>query len=444
MLLSNITNIAPRNKTVANFSGTGAQTAFTLPLNPGTVNNTEVYISGVYQQKSTYSVSGTALTFSSPPPSGTNNIEVEVSSVSLNIPADKSVSTDKLTPSGTAGQILMSNGISASPFYTNGFVSSFIDMDNLLAGSQTTLVSPNLICNIGGAWTVIPTVIININATTYWDNSTYATSGNRAGKDFYIYGLSNGSVILSANSSIPTGYTANNSRKIGGFHTLCLSVGTISEHTLTGYNTGDILPNSVWCSFNKPRCSPEGMTKSIDGNWIDIYLPSWNGTQLVSVFGGTTADGGNGWHTYKFEQRFGMIGKKCIRQTEFVVASLGSNQGTNISGSGDPGTTGGHSDTANRRMISNIGCEDMCGVLWQWGRDTGSINTGASWVDAYDSNDTAVSGQHYEASYRVLLGGDWSAGVICGSRGSGWPDSPLALISNFSGRGVCEPANFRF
>ena len=58
------------------FDGTGSQTAFTLSSAPSTENNTSVYISGVYQQKDTYAVSGTTLTFSTAPPSGTGNIEV--------------------------------------------------------------------------------------------------------------------------------------------------------------------------------------------------------------------------------------------------------------------------------------------------------------------------------------------------------------------------------
>lgn len=62
--------------TVERFSGTGSQTAFTLASAPANEDATQVYISGVYQQKDRYSVSGTTLTFSSAPPAGTDNIEV--------------------------------------------------------------------------------------------------------------------------------------------------------------------------------------------------------------------------------------------------------------------------------------------------------------------------------------------------------------------------------
>lgn len=57
------------------FSGDGATTAFTLGLAPSSENNTQVYINGVYQEKSTYSVSGTTLTFNTAPPNG-STVEV--------------------------------------------------------------------------------------------------------------------------------------------------------------------------------------------------------------------------------------------------------------------------------------------------------------------------------------------------------------------------------
>jgi len=69
------TNPAAMNRQL--FSGTGAQTQFTLASNPGALGNgTNIYINGIYQQRNTYTVVGTTLTFSAAPPAGTNNIEV--------------------------------------------------------------------------------------------------------------------------------------------------------------------------------------------------------------------------------------------------------------------------------------------------------------------------------------------------------------------------------
>ena len=53
---------------IENFTGTGSQTIFTLSDASLGENYTFVYINGVYQNKNTYTVSGTTLTFSQAPP----------------------------------------------------------------------------------------------------------------------------------------------------------------------------------------------------------------------------------------------------------------------------------------------------------------------------------------------------------------------------------------
>jgi hypothetical protein len=60
---------------IANFTGDGITVAFTLASSPANENSTNVFINGVYQQKNTYTVSGTTLTFSEAPPI-TSSIEV--------------------------------------------------------------------------------------------------------------------------------------------------------------------------------------------------------------------------------------------------------------------------------------------------------------------------------------------------------------------------------
>jgi hypothetical protein len=70
----NITGISAAGL-VENFTGTGSQTVFTFANAPVSENTTQVYINGVYQQKNTYTVVGTTLTFSTAPPI-TSSIEV--------------------------------------------------------------------------------------------------------------------------------------------------------------------------------------------------------------------------------------------------------------------------------------------------------------------------------------------------------------------------------
>lgn len=61
---------------VANFTGDGSTTIFTLPVAPNSENWINVFINGVYQYKNTYTVSNDQLTFSEAPPD-TSKIEVE-------------------------------------------------------------------------------------------------------------------------------------------------------------------------------------------------------------------------------------------------------------------------------------------------------------------------------------------------------------------------------
>ena len=89
--------IGTTNVAVDVFSGTGSQTAFTLSGDPGTRNNTLVEVGGVYQQKASYTLSGTTLTFSTAPPSGSSNIEVVwTQPLAVGTPSDGTVTTSKI------------------------------------------------------------------------------------------------------------------------------------------------------------------------------------------------------------------------------------------------------------------------------------------------------------------------------------------------------------
>ena len=64
--ISNI--ILGANYVIDSFTGSGAATAYTLSTAPGSVANTAVYIDGIYQSKSNYTVLNSVLTFSTAPP----------------------------------------------------------------------------------------------------------------------------------------------------------------------------------------------------------------------------------------------------------------------------------------------------------------------------------------------------------------------------------------
>ena len=85
------------NLVVDTMTGDGSDTTLTLSNDPLNENNTQVYIDGVYQNKDTYSVSGTTLTFSTAPPSGSAVEAMTIQPTAVNVPADASVTSAKLS-----------------------------------------------------------------------------------------------------------------------------------------------------------------------------------------------------------------------------------------------------------------------------------------------------------------------------------------------------------
>ena len=319
---------------------------------------------------------------------------------------------------------------------------NYYNRDELFTTNKTTVTIPkDLKININGNC-----YISTINKSLQL--STVDTPANLAGKDVYIYACEPTSgtepiFVLSLNSTVPTGYTANNSRKIGGFHCLCKDVGVIEGHTLSGYVTGDILPATRWDLLHRPKGEPEGFAyEELTDCWIAIYLPSWDGTKLVSVYNGVIADGTSTkkWHGEAFIEQLMNQKMRLPWRHEFQMAAKGSNEGTEIKNAADPNTTGGHVDSNNRRMISNIGLEDCCGCSWQWAMDLGFAG-GSEWNDSvYNSSvDSQRYGQSYGNLYRLQLGARWDDGSYCGSRSVACNRGSSYIDSYCSARGASEP-----
>ena len=81
-----------------NFVGTGSQTAFTLNTTVNEENMTFVFLEGIYQDKSTYGISGSTLTFATAPQSGYN---VEVMVLGAISASTNALYTDTFTGDGT-------------------------------------------------------------------------------------------------------------------------------------------------------------------------------------------------------------------------------------------------------------------------------------------------------------------------------------------------------
>ena len=84
------------------FSGTGSQTAFTLTRAPAGTASIAVFIAGVYQAPTLYTLSGTVVTFLTAPASGTNNLVVlhMGNGSTTQVPSDGSVTNVKMDTTG--------------------------------------------------------------------------------------------------------------------------------------------------------------------------------------------------------------------------------------------------------------------------------------------------------------------------------------------------------
>lgn len=154
------------------FSGNGSTVAFTLSVAPANTASILVAVTGVVQDPSTYSVSGTTLTFSAAPPSGTGNISVRY----LGIPASGVTTTAYRTvtdSTATAGQTTFT-----IPSYTVGYLNVYRNGVRLAAADFTATSGTTVV--LASAATAGDTITTESFYVSSVLNAIPATSGSVA------------------------------------------------------------------------------------------------------------------------------------------------------------------------------------------------------------------------------------------------------------------------
>ena len=131
---------------IAYFSGNGSTTAFTLPVGVVSAAQILVFVANVGQNPSSaYSVSGTTLTFTSAPPTGTNNIWVEYTSLQTNTiaPSAGTVGTAAIQSSVTLTTPAIAGATSGSITLAAPAVAG-TNTATLPAATGTVMVSGNM------------------------------------------------------------------------------------------------------------------------------------------------------------------------------------------------------------------------------------------------------------------------------------------------------------
>ena len=153
--------VSGTNLNIDSFTGDGSDLTFTLSITPVSENNTLVYVGGVYQQKSVYSVSGTTLTFGSgnAPPNGASIEVATFNQTDINVPVDNTITTAKIVNDAVTADKIVDNIALPGNITTTGTLAptgvltanAGVVVDNItIDGTEIDLSSGDLIIDVAG------------------------------------------------------------------------------------------------------------------------------------------------------------------------------------------------------------------------------------------------------------------------------------------------------
>ena len=134
---------------LSQFAGNGSTVAFTLSAQ-SPENNTNVYIDGVYQSKSNYSVSGTTLTFSTAPPNG-SAVEVMAAHavvVSVSTPDDNTVTTAKIVNNAVTTAKIADANVTTAKIADGAITAAKLASVPISVGITTTVTASSLTATV--------------------------------------------------------------------------------------------------------------------------------------------------------------------------------------------------------------------------------------------------------------------------------------------------------
>jgi hypothetical protein len=227
------------------FSGTGSQTVFALSRPVNTVNDILVVVNNVDQQPSSYTVSGSTLTISAAPSSGTNNVYVRYLSTTLQTtaPQQGSIVISSFSATGTPSSstflrgdntwspIVLPNALTAGTGLTatstfdgsaavtfnatgstiNPQTSSYIlntsDAGKTISITTGGVTVPNAVLSAGNIVTIYnnsgssQTITQGVGVTLQWAGQSSSTTGNRT---LGLYGIAT-LIYISASNAVISG-----------------------------------------------------------------------------------------------------------------------------------------------------------------------------------------------------------------------------------------------
>ena len=349
-------------------------------------------------------------------------------------------------------------------------VSKLAGMSDLVSDDKEYIYAsgedaPDEINVLAGIIVAVGTSVFKTNGATLTASDLDSGAAFSVGTDYNIYVCdpTNGSEStdqdevykISASETYPAGYTAANSRKIGGFHYGVVRKvsdnGTPVNSSGVAMGTGwesnvynGIIPNSVWTLLHRPKCDPAGMVYLGNGLWGDIYLASDDGDNgLLSVYNQNPITGTEGLDWYKCNERARRSGKRLPTYAEFCQAAFGSPQGqdgNNTYAWAATGNTGRNKTGKVTYAVSALNIKDLVGNVYKWVDEfcLDPVATTWAWQDVLGSGQGWAYLPSNTALHALRCGGDYNAGQHAGARAVGASAYPWAVLGNIGLWCVCD------
>ena len=239
--------VSGSNLNIDSMTGDGSDTTLTLSIAPVNENNTQVFIDGVYQNKSTYSISGTTLTFSTAPPN-TSAVEVmTMTQTDINVPVDGTITSAKLSGALTTPAALTATGVLTA---NAGVVVDNFTLDGttlaLSSGDLTLDVAGDIILDADGG-----DITIKDGGTTYGsigvanEDLHIGSNGDQSGLRFQATSIMPRKNGADANGTVDLGLASNQFKDFylsGGVVFGPASASNVSSQTLSSYEEGNWTP----------------------------------------------------------------------------------------------------------------------------------------------------------------------------------------------------------
>jgi hypothetical protein len=260
------------------FSGTGAQTAFTLSNDPGSVNNCDVIVGTTPMKPGIdFTVSLKVITFTSAPASGTNNISVRYSNALTAIPAGAYSGSSRTVPVSIAYTSTVTVDASLSNvFYIGSLTGNTVLAINNPSDGQTINIrfvqdaTGGRTVTLPGTVSVVGALVTTANYVD-WLTLTYVSSSGRwegCWSNATINPTTTGLALISA-ASPAAARTSLGASAVAVYASAAQSIATATD-TKIQLNTKDIDTNSFFDAVTNYRFLP-----TVVGNYLFVAQISW-------------------------------------------------------------------------------------------------------------------------------------------------------------------------